>query len=380
MAADTRSRRIISVVGTRPEAIKMRPVVRALAERGLDQQVILTGQHRGLAPAFDFLSADQLCDLAVNTVEQSAGEISEAIHYDLCERLDRRDADLVIVQGDTSSAFAGALAARDRGIALAHVEAGLRTHDLEQPWPEEAYRVAIDALSDLLFAPSGQAAHNLAEEPQIRGTVHITGNSGIDALLAATPVAAPLPPAESGRKRLLLTCHRRENQGEPFRQVADACRRLARELPVEIVLPLHPNPHHRRTWERLLGGVPHIRLIEPLDHDTTIALMASTWLILTDSGGIQEEAPALGKPVLVLRAVTERAEAIETANAELVGTDGDRIFSAVSRLLHDEERYRRMATPSFPFGDGKASARIVDAIEQFLEARAAAGAGAQRIS
>jgi UDP-N-acetylglucosamine 2-epimerase len=347
----------------------MRPIVRALAERGLEQEVYLTGQHRGLAGTFDFLPEAQVRDLAINTREQSAGEISETIHYELCGRLDRRRADLVLVQGDTSSAYAGALAARDRGIAVAHVEAGLRTYDRQQPWPEEGHRIDIDALSNLLFAPSELAASNLATEPNVHGTVHLTGNSGIDALLQARPAEPSLPPPSSGRRRILLTCHRRENQGEPLREIALACRRMARELPVELVLPLHPSPQLRRTLERLLGGVPHIRLIEALDHEANIALMRTSWLILTDSGGIQEEAPALGKPVLVLRNVTERAEAIETANAELVGTDSDRIFNAVSALLEDGQRYRRMATPSFPFGDGQASRRIADVIEQFLSAR-----------
>ena len=369
MAADTgRAGRIVSIVGTRPEAIKLRPVVRALAERGLDQLVILTGQHRGIGSAFGFLPSDSICDLAVDTREQSAGEICETVHYELCELLDRRDAALVLVQGDTSSAYAGALAAQDCAIALGHVEAGLRSFDLAQPWPEEGYRVAIDGLADLLFAPSDRAARNLAADPQVRGAVHLTGNSGIDALLTAPKVAPPLPPPACGRKRILLTCHRRENQGEPLRQVAQACRRLARELPIEIVLPLHPNPQLRRAMERLLGGIPHIHLIEPLEHDAIIALLESTWLVLTDSGGIQEEAPALGRPVLVLRNVTERPEAIDSCNAELVGTDGERIFRAVTTLFEDEGRYARMAKPAFPFGDGKAAGRIADIIERFLRA------------
>jgi UDP-N-acetylglucosamine 2-epimerase (non-hydrolysing) len=267
----------------------MRPIVRALAERGLDQEVYLTGQHRGLAGTFDFLPEAQVRDLAINTREQSAGEISETIHYELCGRLDRRRADLVLVQGDTSSAYAGALAARDRGIAVAHVEAGLRTYDRQQPWPEEGHRIDIDALSDLLFAPSELAASNLATEPDVHGAVHLTGNSGIDALLQTRPAEPSLPPAASGRKRILLTCHRRENQGEPLRQIALACRRMARELPVELILPLHPSPQLRRTLERLLGGVPHIHLVEALDYEANVALMQTSWLILTDSGASRKK-------------------------------------------------------------------------------------------
>lgn len=373
MAADPSAAsagRIVSIVGTRPEAIKLRPLVRALAERGVDQQVIFTGQHRGLAAAFGFLPAEAIAILGINPREQSAGEISEAIHYKLCGRLDRRDARLVIVQGDTSSAHAGALAARDHGITLGHVEAGLRTFDLGQPWPEESYRVAIDAMSDLLFAPSDRAARHLASEPEVRGAVHLTGNTGIDALLEVRGAPPPLPAPAAGRRRILLTCHRRENQGEPLGRIAHACRRLAREAPVEIVLPLHPSPALRHALQRLLGGVPHIRLVEPLDHAGSVALMESSWAVLTDSGGIQEEAPALGKPVLVLRNVTERAEAIESGNAELVGTDSAAIFDAVTRLVEDEDRYRRMATPAFPFGDGRAALRIADIIQDFLKTQA----------
>ena len=369
MPADRTVRTVVSIVGTRPEAIKLRPIVRAFAERRLDQQLILTNQHRGLTGAFDFLPNDSVLRLDLDPTEQSAGEISEAIHYQLCERLDRRAAGLILVQGDTSSAYAGALAARDQDIALGHVEAGLRSHDLGQPWPEEGYRIAIDHLSDLLFAPSGRAAGNLAAEPQVRGAVHVTGNSGIDALLEARGRPPPLPSAEPGRKRILLTCHRRENRGEPLRRIAEACRRLVRELPVEIVLPLHPAPDLRLSFKRLLGGVPHVRLIEPLSHEDNVALMESSWLILTDSGGIQEEAPALGRPLLILRNVTERPEAIDSANAEIVGTRSDRIFDAVTSLHQDEVRYRRMATPAFPFGDGKAAPRIADIVERFLLAR-----------
>ena len=369
MAADGRSgsgATIVAIVGTRPEAIKLRPLARILRARGRAQQVILTGQHRGLAATFDFLPPGAVTILDVDPAEQSPGEIAETIHYRLCERLDRRDAGLLLVQGDTSSAYAGALAAADCEIPLGHVEAGLRTFDLDQPWPEEGHRIAIDALSDLLFAPSGRAVANLAAEPDVRGVVHLTGNTAIDALLEVRGACPPLPAPQADRRRILLTCHRRENQGETLRRIASACRRLARDLPVEIVLPLHSAPVLRRSVDRLLGGVPHIRLVAPLGHAEMVALMESSWAVLTDSGGIQEEAPALGKPALVLREVTERGEAIDSGNAELVGTDPDRIFDAVAGLIGDEARYRRMATPAFPFGDGKAAERIADVVDQFL--------------
>jgi UDP-N-acetylglucosamine 2-epimerase (non-hydrolysing) len=342
-------------------------VIRALRDHGgFEQQVIMTGQHRGLAAGFDSLPCSNVTELPVNPAEQSAGELRDAIHDSLCRHLRREEADLVLVQGDTSSAYAGALAARDRGIALAHVEAGLRSFDLQQPWPEEGYRIAIDHLSDLLFAPTEAAVRNLKSEPRVRGAVHLTGNSGIDALFDVLRTLPPAAPPESRRKRILVTCHRRENRGDPLRRVAEACRRLVRELPVEIVLPLHGSPVARRSVLRLLGREPHVHLIDPLDYRGMVELMTSSWLILTDSGGIQEEAPALGRPVLVLREVTEREEAVSSANAELVGTDADRIVNAVSRLIADESRYATMSRPNLPFGDGRASERIVTAISAFF--------------
>ncbi|HEX8402903.1 MAG TPA: UDP-N-acetylglucosamine 2-epimerase (non-hydrolyzing) [Allosphingosinicella sp.] len=370
MAAERRPNRdplIVSIVGTRPEAIKMRPVVAALRNHGgFEQRVMLTGQHAGLAPAFDFLPGEAVEQLDLDPTEQSAGELRDSIHHALCGRLHRAEADLVLVQGDTSSAYAGALAARDRGIALGHVEAGLRSFDLAQPWPEEGYRIGIDALSDLLFAPTQAAVRNLEADPGVRGAVYLTGNSGIDALLQALDDVDPLPSPNAGRKRILLTCHRRENRGEPLRELVQACRRLVRDLPVEITLPLHRSAVVRDPLEQALRGESHVHLVEPLEHRDMVAAMAASWLIITDSGGIQEEAPALGRPMLVLRHVTERPEALAGANAELVGTDADRIVAAVCALLGDEVRYARMAQPRFPFGDGNASIQIAQAVEAFF--------------
>lgn len=369
MAAENRRFRIVTIVGTRPEAIKLRPVVRALGDHGgFEQRVLLTGQHPGLANRFDFPAA---CveELAIDPTEQSAGELCEAIADRLCTRLHRDEADLVLVQGDTSSAYAGALAARERGIALGHVEAGLRSYDFQRPWPEEGYRIAIDALADLLFAPTAAAVRNLESEPQVRGSIHLTGNTGIDALLEQAAEIQPALPLPTWRKRILVTCHRRESRGEPMRRIAQACIRLVRELPVEIMLPLHASAIIRDPFERLLGGEPHIRLLEPLGYREMVTAMADSWLILTDSGGIQEEAPALGRPVLVLRDVTERTEAVASSNAELIGTDPDRIIAAVTRLLVDTKHHQRMSLPSLPFGDGCAAPRIVDAIAEFLAER-----------
>jgi UDP-N-acetylglucosamine 2-epimerase len=355
---------VLSIVGTRPEAIKMAPVTRALAERpALRQELILTGQHRDIAEDFG-LPRRAVHKLDINLKEQTAGEIREALHEALFRRISRRRPDLVLVQGDTTSALAGALAARDCGIAVGHVEAGLRSGDIQQPWPEEGNRIRIDAVADLLFAPSDTAARNLTVEPRVTGKVHVTGNSGIDALFHAR-LSCPIDQLGT-RKMVLVTCHRRENQGQVLAGIAAGLKRLVRELPLEIVFPLHLNPHLRRDVKRLLGGEPHIQLIEPVGHREMVRLMDRCWLILTDSGGLQEEGPALGKPVLVLRNTTERQEAVESANVELVGTDPDGIFAAVSALLDDGERYGSMAEPHFPFGDGHAAPRIAEIIEDFL--------------
>jgi UDP-N-acetylglucosamine 2-epimerase len=361
---------IVSIIGTRPEAIKMAPVIRAIAARpALRQEVILTGQHPDLAGSVD-LPRVSIRSLNIDLHEQSAGEIREALHHALCLQLYRPRPDLVLVQGDTSSALAGALAARDCGIAIGHVEAGLRSGDLQQPWPEEGNRIRIDALSDILFAPSQQAARNLGLEPDVTGAVHVTGNSGIDALFHAR-LSCVAPKRVAERKTILVTCHRRENRGEQLHRIAHALKRLVAELPVEIAFMLHTNGHVRRAAESLLSNTPHISLLEPVDHPEMVCLMDRSWLILTDSGGLQEEGPALGRPVLVLvlRSCTERSEAIDSDNIELVGTDPAHIFEAVAHLVRDEEAYARMSRPSFPFGDGNASPRIAAIIHEFLQDR-----------
>ncbi len=372
MAADgafLRRPLVVSIVGTRPEAIKMVPVVHSLAGRpSLAQQLILTGQHAKLEAGF-CLAPDRIRSLDLNLREQTAGEISETLRDALVRELRLRRPDLVLVQGDTSSALAGALAARECGIPVGHVEAGLRSGDLQQPWPEEGNRIRIDRLAALLFAPTPLAAHHLAEEG-VAGAVHVTGNTGIDALLDAQ---ARCPPARrrSGRKLILATCHRRENWGE-LASIAAALKRLVAALSVDVLFLLHSNPALRSTCRKLLAGEPRIRLVPAVEHQEMVLLMDRSWLILTDSGGLQEEGPALGKPVLVLRETTERTEALDTDNIELVGTDPDRILASVSRLLEDRDRYRRMSRPSFPFGDGKAAPRIAHLVERFLLAPSAA--------
>lgn len=365
--------RIISIVGTRPEAIKMAPLAREIAARGrFEHQLVLTGQHPGLARHFGGLAENAVRELPYDPRGRTAARLRETLHALLCGHFRRETIDLVLVQGDTASALAGALAAHDCGIAVGHVEAGLRSHDLKQPWPEEGNRVVIDALATLLFAPTEAAAEHLRREWRVKGRIFVTGNTGIDALLHARRGARPA--AATPRKIIFATCHRKENMGEPLRNVCSALRQLVETLPVDIVFPLHPNRHVRAEVEALIGQTPHIRLVEPMEHEESVALIERCWLILSDSGGLQEEGPALGKPVLVLRNVTERAEAVGTANIELVGTEPDRILAAVAALIADPERYAIMARPAFPFGDGRAAPRIVDAIETWLKQRTAAAA------
>ena len=368
---DGRLRRVVSIVGTRPEAIKMAPLARVLAARPhIEHKVVLTGQHKALAPLLGGLPEGVVRELVFDPAKRNAARLREALHRLLCGAFAGAPADLVLVHGDTSTALAGAFAAHDCGIAIGHVEAGLRSGDLKQPWPEEGYRVVIDALSELLFAPTEAAADNLRRESRVGGKILVTGNTGIDALFAArgdVPAAGRSVREAGGLKTIVVTCHRKENQGAPLQAICAALKRLARTEPVEIVLPLPVNRHARRPLEEALAGQPRIRLIEPLDYPDMVGLMERSWLILTDSGGLQEEGAALGKPVFVLRAVTERPEAVATNNLLLVGTEEEGIVRAVSRLLREPAHYELMSRPSLAFGDGKAAARIADAIERWLE-------------
>lgn len=361
---------VVSIVGTRPEAIKMAPLARAIAERGLDHRIILSGQHAGLGAMFDGVAADLIWEMPYDPRGRTPRKLRESLHAALCGQFSQARPELVLVHGDTTTALAGAFAARDCGIPIGHVEAGLRSHDFRQPWPEEGNRVAIDAMADLLFAPTEAAAANLYADWRAKGEVHVTGNTGIDALFHArdaAPMGAELSFA-AGRHLILATCHRKENQGEPTRAVCAALVRLAETLSVEIVVPLHPNRHVRREMEDALSGQPWICLIEPLDYPAMVQLITRAWLILSDSGGLQEEGPAFGTPVLVLRDVTERGEALASGSIELIGTDEERIVASVTGLFGDKERYARMARPSLPFGDGRAAPRIVRAIERWFAA------------
>ena len=365
--------RIGLVVGTRPEAIKLAPVAAALAAAGARPLILHSGQHRGLDLADHGLAAFPVAPLGCHSrcdPFDHADEVAAAL-----ERRCRSAApDLVMVQGDTSSALGGARAAHRLGLPLAHVEAGLRSFDPRTPWPEEEFRCEIDRISDLLFAPTATAAANLDRE-QCEGEVHVTGNSGIDALRLVV-AALPRIRRKPARRplRLLVTCHRRESWGQGLTALGHALVTLAKRGDVAIEVVLHPNPQVAETMWGLLSGVAGIRLRTPLDHRTMVAAMRRADLILSDSGGVQEEAPALGIPLLVLRDKTERPECIASGNALLVGTSQDRIVTAVTRLLGDPDALAAMAVARFPFGDGHAAPRISALTLAWLAAEGAVAA------
>jgi len=281
-----------------------------------------------------------------------------------------RGIDLVIVQGDTSSALGGALAAFEAGIPVAHVEAGLRTFDPEAPWPEEEYRTAIDAGADILFAPTEISAANLRHE-RVTGLIHVTGNSGIDALLRTVQQLPSPKLRERACPQLLVTCHRRENWGERLENIATALTNIALEEGARIDVLLHPNPSVTAAVRRSLDGQPGIRLLEPCSHRELLMRMRDSDLVLSDSGGIQEEAPALGVPLLVLRDKTERPEGLASGNMKLVGTCAATVTATAKGLLADRAALAAMARPALPYGDGRAAPRIAAIVEQWLESRLA---------
>jgi len=365
--------RTLAVFGTRPEAIKLAPVVRALRARprAFESLICVSAQHRAMLDqvlgAFE-LAADD--DLDLMTPGQSPAQVAARVLERLPPRLAEIRPDVVIVQGDTMTTFAASFAAYLSRIPSVHVEAGLRTGDRFQPFPEEMNRVLTTRIASLHFAPTTMSRDHLLAEGVPADDVLVTGNTVIDALLQTVrkdyrfrhPALAGLDPA---RRLILVTTHRRESFGEPLRSTCAAVKELAAAFEdVDFVLPVHPNPQVKGTVEPLLGDVPAVRLVEPLDYVELVHVMARAHLVLTDSGGIQEEAPSLGKPVLVLREVTERPEGVDAGTAIVVGTDRRRIVEEASSLLTDADRYERMARAVNPYGDGRASERIADALER----------------
>jgi UDP-N-acetylglucosamine 2-epimerase len=375
--------KVAMIFGTRPEAIKMAPLVHVLNQRrGTDLQplVYVSAQHRDmLDQVLDLFGILPDADLDVMQPGQQLAELTSRMLNGLHTLLERDKPDLVLVHGDTTTALAGALAAYYRQIPIGHVEAGLRTGNRYSPFPEEVNRQLVDQLAAWHFAPTAQAVANLKRENIRPEGIVQTGNTVIDALFLTLErlqddgldrliqIAPSLASVLAGNRRLVLvTSHRRENHGGGLTGVCQALRQLARRFhDIDIVYPVHPNPNVRRTVDDLLTGHERIHLLDPLDYDLFCCLMNASHLILTDSGGIQEEAPALGKPVLVLRDTSERPEALAAGSARVVGTNPAVIVKEASRLLEDAEAYRAMAEAGSPYGDGKAAERIVD----FLQAR-----------
>ena len=369
--------KVLFVMGTRPEAIKLCPVVRHMAGRGSEfsARVCATAQHREmLDQVLDAFQVRPHHDLDVMRPGQTLSQTTARIVAALEPILQEEQPDMVLVQGDTTTTFCGALAAFYQHVPVGHVEAGLRTGDLGQPFPEELNRVLTTRLAAIHFAATPWAADNLRAEGVPAGRIHVTGNTGIDAVLHVSGELAggrltgrSGPFVDPSRKLVVVTAHRRESFGEGFERICIALSELARRDDVQIVYPVHPNPNVRRPAERILGGAPNVTLTEPLDYVAFVDLMRRAYLLLTDSGGVQEEAPSLGKPILVLRDKTERPEAVHAGTAKLVGTDPARILGEASALLDRPEAREAMARVHNPYGDGRASGRISDAIISFFE-------------
>jgi UDP-N-acetylglucosamine 2-epimerase (non-hydrolysing) len=369
------SPRIVTVTGTRPETIKMAPVIRAIeSAEDLESVLVVTGQHREmLDSALADLELTPAHDLDLMRPNQSAAGLVARALSGLADLFREVQPAMVLVHGDTGTCCAAAQAAFLEGIPVGHVEAGLRSGSLSEPFPEEGNRRIVDTIAQLLWAPTKRAARTLREEGLSDRVIEVTGNTAIDALLqsvekarsTAWPALAEIP--EDGRI-VLVTAHRRESFGEPFRELCRGLRQVAEENPdVRIVYPVHLNPQVRAPVEELLAGHPRIHLLEPLPYLPFLALMDRSHLVLTDSGGLQEEAPALDKPVLVMRERTERQEAVDAGTVLLVGTSASRIAAETHRLLADSSAYRAMAEAANPFGDGEAAARIVRSIGSYLE-------------
>jgi UDP-N-acetylglucosamine 2-epimerase (non-hydrolysing) len=362
--------RVLFVFGTRPEAIKLCPLIRRLrSEPGrFTARIAVTGQHREmLDQVLDVFSVTPDHDLDLMQPGQSLPSLTARVLTALEPVLAAEDPALVVVQGDTTTTMAGALAAFYRQIPVAHVEAGLRTGDMGQPFPEEMNRVLTTRFATLHFAPTARAAAALTAEGVGREQIFVTGNTGIDAVLyvrdaleSGSMKTCPWPWLDESRQLVVVTSHRRENFGAGFERVMSALARLASRPDVQIVYPVHRNPRVAEPAFRLLAGLPNVVLLDPLPYVPFVDLMRRCRLILTDSGGIQEEAPSLGKPVLVLREKTERPEAVEAGTVKLVGTDEERIVAEATGLLEDGAEYGRMARIHNPYGDGRACERIAE--------------------
>jgi UDP-N-acetylglucosamine 2-epimerase (non-hydrolysing) len=367
--------RVLFVFGTRPEAIKLCPLVRELLTRPeFAVRVCVTAQHRDMLD--QVLEAFHVVpdhDLDIMRPGQTLAGLTARIMETLDPVLAAESPDWILVQGDTTTTLTAALAAFYRGIPVGHVEAGLRTGDLGQPFPEEMNRLLTARIAHLHFAPTARAAANLIAEGVPQGGIHVTGNTGIDAVLyvrnamdSGALKAASWPWLDAARRLIVVTSHRRENFGNAFVREMQALARIATRPDVQIVYPVHRNPNVLGPAHELLGGRSNVHLIEPLPYVPFVDLLRRAYLIITDSGGIQEEAPSLGKPVLVLREKTERPEAVEAGTVKLVGTDEERIVEETGRLLDDCDEYTRMTRVHNPYGDGQACRRIAQILSGHL--------------
>lgn len=371
---DKRVQRILVVFGTRPEAIKLFPLIHRLrAHPGFDTRVVVTAQHREmLDQVMEFAGITPDIDLNIMTAGQSLDALTARLLDALGPVFDAERPDRVIVQGDTATAMVAALAAYYRKVPVAHVEAGLRSHDIYHPWPEEVNRKIVGSIADLHFAPTQTAADALLAENVPAERVLVTGNTVIDALhmarerIAAEPQRTQaldtLAERFAGKRVVLVTTHRRENFGGGMENIARAIARIAAREDVGVIFPVHPNPQVRSVMDAILGQNPRVAMIAPQDYPHFVRLLDLCHLVLTDSGGVQEEAPGLGKPVLVMRETTERPEGVMAGTAKLIGSDEDRIVAETGTLLDDPAAYAAMAKAHNPFGDGHASARIVETL------------------
>lgn len=362
--------KVFTVFGTRPEAIKMAPLIYELKSRpSIDCKVCVTAQHREMLDmVLNLFDIKPDFDLNIMTERQTLAGITTKALTGLEEVFRQEKPDLVLVHGDTSTTFAGSLAAYYNQIKVGHVEAGLRTYDKYFPFPEEMNRRLTGVISDLHFSPTKNNRANLINEGINPDSIFVTGNTVIDAFKTTINKdfsfeGTPLEGIDMNKRIILMTAHRRENLGTPLENICKAVFRIVRDFPdVEVIYPVHLNPAVRETANAILGNIPRVHLVEPLDVDVLHNAMNKAHLILTDSGGLQEEAPALGKPVLVLRGETERPEATEAGTVKIAGTEEDIIYSLTSQLLTDENEYHKMSVAVNPYGDGNASRRIADAI------------------
>lgn len=364
-------KKILFVFGTRPEAIKLAPVILELRARPEFRPLVcVTAQHREmLDQVLDTFAVRPDHDLDIMRPGQDLFDVTARCLAELKPVLEKERPDWVIVQGDTTTVFAAALASFYLGIRVAHVEAGLRTYDKRRPFPEEINRRLTSPLADLHFAPTESARGNLLAEGVPESAIHVTGNTVVDALFYVRdqyrgrwPQPPGMRPIPAGKRLVLVTGHRRESFGEGFELICRALRRIAERSDVEVVYPVHLNPNVQGPVFRILGNLPNVQLIEPLSYVPFVGLMEASYLILTDSGGIQEEGPSLGKPVLVMREVTERPEAVEAGTVKLVGTDVHKIVGEAFNLLDNPAAYERMSRAHNPYGDGQASRRIAQVL------------------